>query len=91
MPPDRAEKIPICPKIGLRTSGARKLMAKNPSTIVGIPAIVSSTGLTIVRTRLDAYSDSRIADEQPERDGDDHRDGRDEQRSRSPAGRTPNW
>ncbi len=33
--------------------------------MVGIPAIVSSTGLTMLRTRFDEYSDSRIADRSP--------------------------
>ena len=40
-------------------------MAKKPRTMVGIPAIVSSIGLTTLRTRLEAYSDSRIADSSP--------------------------
>ena len=45
--------VPL-PKSGLRTSGARKLMAKKPSTMVGMPAIVSRIGLTMLRTRGDA-------------------------------------
>ena len=40
-------------------------MAKNPRTIVGMPAIVSRTGLTMLRTRVEAYSASRIADSRP--------------------------
>ena len=40
-------------------------MAKKPRTMVGIPAIVSSTGLTMLRTRFEEYSDSRIADSNP--------------------------
>ena len=56
IPPDSAEKVPMfcLPRIGMRTCGARKLMAKKPRTIVGMPAIVSRSGLTIVRTRGDA-------------------------------------
>ena len=64
MPPASAEWSRT-PKRGLRTSGDRKLMAKKPSTMVGIPAIVSRTGLTMLRTRFEAYSDSRIADSNP--------------------------
>ena len=40
-------------------------MAKNPSTIVGMPAIVSRIGLMMLRTRSEAYSASRIADRRP--------------------------
>ena len=40
-------------------------MAKKPRTMVGIPAIVSSTGLTMFRTRFEEYSDSRMADRSP--------------------------
>ena len=40
-------------------------MAKKPRTMVGMPAIVSSTGLTMLRTRFEEYSDSRIADSRP--------------------------
>ena len=56
IPPDSAEKVPMfaLPRIGCRICGARKLMAKNPRTIVGMPAIVSRIGLTTVRTRGDA-------------------------------------
>ena len=64
MPPARAEKSPT-PNSGWRISGDRKLMAKKPRTMVGIPAIVSSTGLTMLRTRFEEYSDSRIADSNP--------------------------
>ena len=56
MPPDSAEKVPMfdLPRSGCRICGARKLMAKKPKTIVGMPAIVSRIGLTIVRTRGEA-------------------------------------
>ena len=40
-------------------------MAKKPRTMVGMPAIVSRIGLTMFRTRVDAYSASRIADSRP--------------------------
>ena len=55
-PPDSAEKVPMfcLPRIGMSTCGARKLTAKKPRTIVGIPAIVSRSGLTDARTRGEA-------------------------------------
>jgi len=42
-----------------------KLSPKKPSTIVGTPAIVSSAGLTMVRTRVEANSDRRTAARSP--------------------------
>ena len=56
------------PKSGWRTSGDRKLMAKKPRTIVGMPAIVSRTGLTTFRTRFEEYSDEQDRGQQSERD-----------------------
>ena len=64
MPPARADWSGT-PNKGLRISGERKLMAKKPRTMVGIPAMVSSTGLTTLRTRFEEYSESRIADSNP--------------------------
>ena len=83
IPPDSAEKMPMLsePSSGRRRCGAMKFRPKNPSTIVGTPAIVSRIGLTIVRTRGDAYSDSRTAASRPERDRDEDRDSGDEEGS----------
>jgi hypothetical protein len=38
------------------SSGVKNVSAKNPKTIVGIPARISTTGLKILRTRGVAYS-----------------------------------
>ncbi len=40
-------------------------MAKKPRTMVGMPAIVSRTGLTTLRIAVVEYSESRIADSSP--------------------------
>ena len=50
---------------GFRMTGVRKLMAKKPSTIVGIPAIVSRTGLTRFLVFGVAYSARIDGSEQP--------------------------
>ena len=54
-PAESALNVPT-PNSGLRITGVRKLIAKNPRTIVGMPAIVSRIGLTRLRVRIEAYS-----------------------------------
>jgi hypothetical protein len=67
IPAERAEKTPMSsgPMSGMRMFGARKYRPKNPSTMVGMPAIVSSTGLTTFRTRVLAYSARATAVSRP--------------------------
>jgi hypothetical protein len=72
------------PEQGLEDFRREEVDGKKPRTMVGIPAIVSSTGLTTLRTRFDEYSEQDRR-QQPERDPDDHGDDRHEQPFRSPA------
>ena len=65
-------------------------MAKKPSTIVGIPAIVSSIGLTMLRVRGRRVLGEEDRDSRPSGIAMTMRDDRDEQRPATRAAATPN-
>ena len=50
-------KVFASPKRGLISDGVITVSAKNPSTTLGMPASTSRMGLTILRTRGEAYSE----------------------------------
>ena len=58
MPAERALKSWFFPMMPASwRNGVSESMAKNPSTIVGMPASSSRIGLTVRRTRSCAYSE----------------------------------